>query len=235
MYALQTKAAYGTPLPPPMHAPDGFFSLPVSIAGWAIAIVAIGFALRQTRRGLQERSVPLMGVMAAFIFAAQMLNFPVAGGTSGHMVGGALAAILLGPWAGLLVITSVVAIQALIFQDGGLITMGVNIVNMGIVTVFVGYGTYYGLRVLLGAKRWAIIGSAFGAAWFSMLLSSIICALALGVSGTSPYIVALPAMAGTHALIGIGEGLISAAALVFIMATRRDLVESNAASAGGGL
>jgi cobalt/nickel transport system permease protein len=218
-----------------MHAPDGFFSLPVSIAGWVVTIVVIGFALRRTSRGLQERSVPLMGVMAAFIFAAQMLNFPVAGGTSGHMVGGALAAILLGPWAGLLVITSVVAIQALIFQDGGLIVMGVNIVNMGLVTVFVGYGTYHGLRALLGAKRWAIMGSAFGAAWLSMFLSSIICALQLGASGTSPYIVAVPAMAGTHALIGIGEGLISAAALTFIMATRRDLVETKAASTGGGL
>ena len=235
VYTSLTRVMYETQLPPPMHAPDGFFSLLVSIAGYAIAVVAIGFALRRTRRELQERSVPLMGVMAAFIFAAQMLNFPVAGGTSGHLVGGALAAILLGPWAGLLVITSVVSIQALIFQDGGLITLGLNIVNMGVISVFVGYLTYRGFRVLLRGRKWAIMGSTFAAAWLSIFVASIACALELGFSGTSPYAVALPAMAGTHAFIGIGEGLISAAALAFIMATRRDLVETRTASEGGKL
>lgn len=232
MFTKVLGAAYPVPIQP-MHAPDGFFSLPMAVAGWAIAAVAIAYSLRRTRREMQERSVPLMGVMAAFIFAAQMLNFPVAGGTSGHLIGGALAAILLGPWAGLLVITSVVAVQGLVFQDGGLLVMGLNIVNMGVVSVFVGYAAYHGLRTVLKSRRWALFASSFGAAWLATFTASIVCALELGASGTSPYVVALPAMAGTHALIGIGEGLITAAALAFIMATRRDLVRANVPSHEG--
>ena len=218
---------------PPMHAPDGFMSLPVAVVGYALAAMAVAYAIRRTGREVRERQVPLMGVMAAFIFAAQMLNFPVVGGTSGHLVGGALAAIILGPWPALLVMTSVLGIQALVFQDGGLITLGVNVLNMGVISVFVGYGTYRGLRALLGGQNWAVLGSAFIAAWLSMFLASVACALELGASGTSPYTVALPAMGGVHTLIGIGEGLISAAALAFIMATRRDLVEARTLSAGG--
>lgn len=232
MFTKVLGAEYPVPIQP-MHAPDGFFSLPMAVAGWAIAAVAIAYSLRRTRREMQERSVPLMGVMAAFIFAAQMLNFPVAGGTSGHLIGGALAAILLGPWAGLLVITSVVAVQGLVFQDGGLLVMGLNIVNMGVVSVFVGYAAYHGLRTVLKSRRWALFASSFGAAWLATFTASIVCALELGASGTSPYVVALPAMAGTHALIGIGEGLITAAALAFIMATRRDLVRANVPSHEG--
>lgn len=232
MFTQMPGVVYRMPIQP-MHAPDGFFSLPIAVAGWAIAAVAIGYALRRTRREMQERSVPLMGVMAAFIFAAQMLNFPVAGGTSGHLIGGALAAILLGPWAGLLVITSVVTIQGLVFQDGGLVVMGLNIVNMGVVSVFIGYVTYHGLRYVFGSRRRALFASSFVAAWLAAFMASIVCALELGASGTSPYVVALPAMAGTHALIGIGEGLITATALAFIMATRRDLVHANAPSSAG--
>ena len=118
--------------PTPLHIPDGFLSLGVSLACWLLAIIGVGIALRKSREVLGERQVPLMGVLAAFIFAAQMLNFTVAGGTSGHLIGGALAAVLLGPWAGILTMTTVVAIQALLFQDGGLLVMGANITNMAI-------------------------------------------------------------------------------------------------------
>jgi cobalt/nickel transport system permease protein len=217
---------------PPMHTPDGFLNLPVAVVCYALAGIAVAYAVRRTSREIRERQVPLMGVMAAFIFAAQMLNFPVAGGTSGHLLGGALAAILLGPWAAILVLTSVLGIQALVFQDGGLIALGANVLNMAVIGVLVGYGTYHGLRVLLRGQRWGVLSSAFVAAWLSVFLASIACALELGASGTSSYTVVLPAMGGVHALIGIGEGLISAAALAFILATRRDLIEAKNPSTG---
>jgi cobalt/nickel transport system permease protein len=216
-----------------MHAPDGFLSLPVSAASYVIAAAVVAYAIRRTTREMYERQVPLMGVMGAFIFAAQMLNFPVAGGTSGHLLGGALAAILLGPWAAVLVLTSVLAIQALVFQDGGLITLGANILNMGVIGVFVGYGTYRTARFLFGGRNWALLGGATLAGWLSVVVASLACAVELGLSGTSTYAVAFGAMGGIHALIGIGEGLITAAALAFVMAMRRDLVEPRAAPAGG--
>ncbi len=213
-------------LPKLMHIPDGFLNLMVAGTAWALSLVVLALAVIRTNRQLGERQVPLMGVMAAFIFAAQMLNFPVAGGTSGHLIGGALASILLGPWAGMLVMTSVVAIQALIFQDGGLIALGANILNMGVIACLVGYWVYVGMQKLLGDRPRVNLASAFVASWLSVLLSSIAAAVELAISGTSPLQIALPAMGGVHALIGIGEGVITVAALAFITATRRDLVES---------
>ncbi len=213
-------------LPKLMHIPDGFLNLMVAGTAWVLSLVVLALAVTRTNRQLGERQVPLMGVMAAFIFAAQMLNFPVAGGTSGHLIGGALASILLGPWAGMLVMTSVVAIQALIFQDGGLIALGANILNMGVIACLVGYWVYVGMQKLLGDRPRVNLASAFVASWLSVLLSSIAAAVELAISGTSPLQIALPAMGGVHALIGIGEGVITVAALAFITATRRDLVES---------
>jgi cobalt/nickel transport system permease protein len=128
--------------PIPLHIPDGFLSVFVSAICWVITIITLGVAISKTNQALGERQVPLMGVMAAFIFAAQMINFPVLGGTSGHLLGGALAAIVLGPWAAMLVMTAVVAVQALLFQDGGLVVMGANILNMGLLTAAIGYGLY---------------------------------------------------------------------------------------------
>ncbi|MBZ0310408.1 MAG: energy-coupling factor ABC transporter permease, partial [Anaerolineae bacterium] len=125
-----------------MHIPDGFLSVPVALAGWILAVVFIAAALRQSRESLEDRQVALMGIMAAFIFAAQMINFPVAGGTSGHLIGGTLVAILLGPWAAVLVMTCVVSVQALLFQDGGLLALGFNIFNMSILNPFIGYAIY---------------------------------------------------------------------------------------------
>jgi len=172
-----------------------------------------------------ERHVPLMGILAAFIFAAQMLNFPVAGGTSGHLIGAALAAILLGPWAAVLIMSCVLIAQSLIFQDGGLLALGANIFNMGIVASFSGYYLYRLFVLMLGKNRKSQLISSFIGAWGSVFLASIVCAIELAVSGTSPIQVALPAMAGIHALIGIGEGLITGAVLSLVLATRADLLQ----------
>ena len=208
----------------PLHAPDGFFSLPISAAGYALAAAAIGFAIYRANRSLNERIVPMMGVMAAFIFAAQMLNFPVAGGTSGHLIGGALAAIILGPWAAILVMTAVVGLQALLFQDGGLLVMGVNLLNMSIVSVLAGYGTYWVSQRLGGGGYTSLMAGGFAAAWVSVVASSATTAVALSLSGTSPLAVALPAILGFHILIGIGEGLITVFALSFIRQARPQLL-----------
>jgi len=169
--------------------------------------------------------VPMMGVLAAAIFAGQMLNFAVAGGTSGHLMGAAIATILLGPWAAILVMTSVVSIQALIFQDGGLLVLGANIFNMAIVGVAVSYFTYRTIRRLAGDVRWGIFVAGFLAAWLSVVVASLCVALQLAISGTSPANLAIPTMLGVHALIGIGEGLITVGALAFLYSTRPDLLQ----------
>lgn len=214
--------------PPQMHAPDGIFAVWLSIIGWAVTLAVIAIAVRQTRDQLGERQVPLMGVMAAAIFAGQMLNFTIPGGTSGHLLGGALAAILLGPWAGVLVMTAVVAVQALVFQDGGLLVMGLNIINMGIVTSLVGYFTHRRLSALFKGSTMYLV-AAFIAGWLSVVVTSVFASVQLALSGTSPLHLALPAMVAVHALIGIGEGLLTVFALRFIMSTRPDLISGESA------
>lgn len=208
-----------------MHIPDGFISVPVAGAGIVVAAGSVAYAVKATNRRLGEKQIPLMGVLAAFIFAAQMLNFPIAGGTSGHLIGAALAAILLGPWAGILIMTCVLFVQALIFQDGGLLALGVNIVNMGIVACFLGYYVYRGVALLFGRQRLGLMVGGGVAAWLTVVVASVACAFELAISGTVPLTVALPAMTGIHALIGIGEGLITAAVLALVLATRADLLE----------
>jgi len=207
-----------------MHVPDGFLSVPVSIVFWVVSALVVAYALYRVNRDLDERRVPLLAVLAAVIFAGQMLNFAVAGGTSGHLLGATLAAVLLGPWAAVVAMTAVVSIQALLFQDGGLLVLGANLFNMAIVGTFVGYGIYQLLSRLLKSGRAAVPVSGFIAAWVSIVVASLACALQLALSGTSPANLAVPAMAGIHALIGIGEGLITAGALAFVLAVRPDLV-----------
>jgi cobalt/nickel transport system permease protein len=207
-----------------MHIPDGFLSIVVSVVLWIFSAIAIGYSLRRVGRDLDERRVPLMGILAAAIFAGQMLNFAVAGGTSGHLMGAAIATILLGPWAAILVMTTVVGIQALIFQDGGLLALGGNIFNMGVIGVAVSYFVFHSLRSIMGKQRWGVLASGFIAAWFSIEIAALAVALQLAFSGTSPANLAIPAMAGIHAVIGIGEGLITLGTLAFLWAARPDLV-----------
>ncbi len=215
-------------LPIYMHIPDGFLSVPVATVMYVITAIIVGAAVRQTNRHLKESTAPLMGVLAAFIFAAQMMNFPVAGGTSGHMLGGALAAILVGPWAAVLIMTTVIGVQALIFQDGGLAALGANIFNMGILTAFTGYAVYRTVVGLLRGTRASMLIGSFAAAWISVMMAALLTSAQLAISETSPWSVVLPAMLGVHVLIGIGEGLITAGAVGLVLSARPDLLRSKA-------
>jgi len=217
--------------PTPLHIPDGFLSLVIALIFWGITIITVGIAISKTNKTLGEKQVPLMGIMAAFIFAAQMLNFPVAGGTSGHFLGGALAAMVLGPWAGILVMTAVIAVQGLLFQDGGLLVMGANIFNMGLLTAMIGFGLYRSVTGRSKGTRLAVAGTA---AWLSTVASALVAALQLWLSGTSSLQIVVPAMLGVHVLIGIGEAIVTVAALSFIEQTRPDLLNEKATSAKGG-
>lgn len=208
-----------------MHIPDGFLSLPVSLVTWVIAIGLIALALNKVQAEYKERAVPVMGVCAAFIFAAQMINFPIPGGTSGHLLGGTLAGVLLGPWAGSLVMAVVFIVQAVLFQDGGITVLGANITNMGLIGTFCGYYLYRTIRYALGRDTWRGVGIGTAvAAWTSVVVASIMCALQLTLSGTVPLGVALTAMAFWHVLIGIGEALITFLAVSFVWRTRPDLI-----------
>ena len=218
--------------PPQLHIPDGFLSVPVAAAGWIVAALCIGYALLKTRDQLGEKQIPLMGVLAAFIFAAQALNFPVAGGTSGHLLGATLAAIVAGPWAAVLIMTSVIGLQAILFQDGGLLSLGWNIVNMGILGAFTGYAVYQFARRAIGDSRTSlIVGGALGG-WLSVMLGAAATAVQLALSGAAALSIALPAMLGVHALIGVGEALITAGALLFVEATRPDLLGAGRIATG---
>lgn len=218
----------------PMHIPDGFLSTFISVVLWLFSIIAVGYAIRRVSTDMDERKLPLMGVVAAAIFAGQMLNFTVAGGTSGHLMGAALATILLGPWAATIVMTIVVSVQALLFQDGGLLALGANIFNMGVIGVTVSYATYQILMKLSGGKRWGVFIGGFLAAWLSIEIAALGVGLQLALSGTSPANLAIPAMGVIHAVIGIGEGLITVGALAFIYASRRDLIEDSVKAPVGG-
>src|SRR5512141_530070 len=216
--------------PPQLHIPDGFLSFVVSLFCWGITALVLAVAISRTNKSLGERQIPLMGIMAAFIFAAQMINFPVAGGTSGHLLGGALAAITLGPWAAMLVMTSVIAVQGLLFQDGGLTVMGANILNMGVLTCIVGYGLY---RAALGRSRTVKLIAAGLAAWLSVMTGALATSFELWLSATAKLNLVIPAMLGVHALIGLGEALITVAAVAFILRTRPDLLNEGSVPAQG--
>jgi cobalt/nickel transport system permease protein len=217
-----------------MHIPDGFLSAPVSLVLWVLSLIVIAYALRRANKDLGEKQVPVMGVLAAAIFAGQMLNFAVAGGTSGHLLGAAIATILLGPWAAVLVMTTVVGVQALIFQDGGLLAMGGNLFNMAVIGVFVAYFVYRTVQRVSGGQKWGVFVGGVLAAWSSIFIASLAAALQLALSGTSPANLSVPAMGGIHAIIGIGEALITLGALAFLYATRRDLLKIDGAQAKNG-
>jgi len=208
-----------------MHIPDGFLNTATVVTTGVVSAGGVANAVRIANKKLGEKHIPMMGILAAFIFAAQMLNFPVAGGTSGHVIGAALVAIMLGPWAAVIIMSVVLIAQSLIFQDGGLLALGANIFNMGVVAGFSAYYIYRIMGSLLGDSNRSRLVAGFVAAWASVLLASIACAIELAVSGTSPLSVVLPAMAGVHALIGIGEGLITVAVVSVVLSTRADLLK----------
>ncbi len=206
-----------------MHLPDGFLDVKTWAAMDVVSTGVVGYAVRKTSKELEDKQVPIMGVVAAFVFAAQLINFPVLGGTSGHLIGAVLAAVLIGPWAATLVMTAVFIVQALVFQDGGLLALGANVFNMGIVGTIAGYYIFLGIKKVIKTDAGALAG-VFFAAWISVFISSILTALELAVSGTTPLKVVLPTMAGVHAVIGLGEAVITTAIIAFILKVRRDLV-----------
>jgi len=205
-----------------MHIPDGFLSPPVFVSSWALSLVSLGYALKKTRGILKDKMIPLMGVMSAFVFAAQMLNFPVLGGTSGHLLGGVLSAVTLGPYAGAIVLSLVLIVQCLIFQDGGITALGANILNMAVIGTIASYYLYILLKMIFKKNR---LIAVFIASWLSVILASVFCAFELAISGTSLLRIALPAMICVHIFIGIGEAVITTLILNFILRVRPDLVE----------
>ena len=207
-----------------MHIPDGFLDPGVAGATAIASAGAVGYALRRADRELDDERVPLLGVTAAFIFAVQMLNFPVAGGTSGHLLGAGLAAILLGPWLACLVMAVVLTTQALVFADGGISALGANVLNMGVIgALMVGYLMVWA-RHLIPRTRAGFLAVVAGGAWLAVMAGAAATALELSLSGTVPLGTVLPAMLGVHAAIGVGEAVITVAAVGAVLATRPDLV-----------
>ena len=206
-----------------MHLPDGFLDTKTWVAMDVAATAVAAVAVRRASKNLEEKQVPMMGIMAAFIFAAQMLNFPVLGGTSGHLLGGVLAAILLGPWAAALVMIAVFIVQALFFQDGGLLALGANVFNMGLIGTIGGYCLYRFIRLLVRGDKGILAGAGI-AAWTTVVLGSVATAFELAVSGTTPLKVVLPAMTAVHVVIGLGEAVITVMIITFILRVRRDLI-----------
>jgi cobalt/nickel transport system permease protein len=209
-----------------MHIPDGFIDGPTSLLAGLIAIAGVAWCVRRTSDTLSDRDIPVVGLAAAFIFAAQMINFPVANGTSGHLLGGVLAAVLVGPWAGALAVTVVLVVQALLFADGGLSALGLNVINMALAGAFVGYGLFLVLRKVLGGRTWSVTPAAGIAAFLVPIIASILFTVEYAIGGNDAVSVGTvaAAMVGVHALIGIGEGVISALAIAAVMGMRPDLV-----------
>ncbi|MEV0227921.1 energy-coupling factor ABC transporter permease [Nonomuraea sp. NPDC050786] len=206
-----------------MHVPDGFFNAATSVSAGVVAAAGVAVCLRGARRELDDRTAPMAGLVAAFIFAVQMLNFPVAAGTSGHLLGGALAAILVGPYTGVLCMAVVLLVQGVFFADGGLTALGINITIMGIVTVLVGWGIF---RLVTRLTRGKVVVAAFVGALVSVPSSALVFSLLFWIGGTAPIEVGAvaAAMGGVHVLIGIGEALITAVTVGAVLAVRPDLV-----------
>ena len=207
-----------------MHIPDGFLDVKTAIATGVLAAAGLGVALLHARRGVSGKRVPLLGLTAAFVFAAQMLNFPVIGGTSGHLVGAVLTVALLGPSAAVIVLSVVLIVQCFMFADGGITALGANIFNMGIVGAVGGWIVYAPLvRLKKGIS--GRIFAAVVASWASTVLAAMVCAGELVASGIVPWSTAFPTMVGIHMLIGIGEGVITALVLSAIWSARPDLLD----------
>jgi cobalt/nickel transport system permease protein len=213
-----------------VHIPDGFINASTSLGAGAVAAGGLGVSLRRTAQTLQDKQAPLAGLVAAYIFAVQMINFPVAAGTSGHLLGGALAAVLVGPWAGAICVAVVLLVQGLLFADGGLTALGLNITNMAIVGVFGGWAVFRLLRRVLPATRTSVVVAAGIAAGISVVLAAaaFVAEYAVGGTGGASVGTVLAAMVGVHTLIGIGEGIITALTVGVVLGVRPDLVDGAA-------
>jgi len=206
-----------------MHIPDGLLSTPVWATTDLLAIAALVGITRRSQQTFNEKTIPLTGIMCAFIFAAQMINFPVMAGTSGHLLGGVLAAVFLGPWVGGLVLSLVLIVQCFLFQDGGLYALGANILNMAVVGVGVGY-IVFKIGTSLFSDKAGFFFSVSVASWVSVVAAAAVCSVELGLSGTYPLGWTLAAMLPIHALIGIGEALISTLIVSSVLGLRPDLL-----------
>jgi len=207
-----------------VHIPDGFLAAPVWLGGYAISAAVVGVTARRVGRHMDDLKVPLMGVTGAFVFAAQMINFPIPFGTSGHLVGTMLVAVLLGAQPALLVMTCILAVQCLLFQDGGVAALGANVLNMAVLPVAVGYPVYIGIRKLLARWRNGWLVGAAVAAWVATVLSAMAASAEMILSGVFPLKQSLAVMGGLHAVIGLGEAAITVAVLAYIARVRHDLV-----------
>jgi cobalt/nickel transport system permease protein len=209
-----------------MHVPDGFLDAPTSLGTAAVAAVGVGLALRGARRELDDRTAPLAGLVAAFVFAAQMLKFPIGGGTSGHLLGGALAAVLVGPWTATLVLSVVLLVQGLLFADGGLTALGTNITLLGLVGVWTGWLVFRAVQSLLPKRLPMVAPAAAVAALVSVPVTALVFAGLYAVGGQAPIRLdaLVTAMVGVHTLIGVGEAVISGLAVATVVAARPDLV-----------
>ncbi|MEV7804918.1 energy-coupling factor ABC transporter permease [Microbispora sp. NPDC088329] len=209
-----------------MHVPDGFFDVPVSVGAGVFAAAGVAVCLRGAKRELDDRTAPMAGLVAAFIFAAQMLNFPVAAGTSGHLLGGALAAILVGPYTAVLCVAVVLLVQGFFFADGGLTALGVNITLMAIVTAVVGWAVFRLIARGAPRGRATLVAASFVAALVSVPAAALVFTALFWLGGTAPIELGsvAAAMGGVHLLIGLGEGFITALTVSSVLAVRPDLV-----------
>lgn len=209
-----------------MHVPDGFLDAPTSLATGAVAVAAVGVALRGARRELDDRTAPMAGLVAAFVFAGQMINFPVAGGTSGHLLGGALAAVLVGPFTAVLCISVVLLVQALLMADGGITALGTNITLMALVGVVVGYVVFRGVLLVLPRRLPSVAPAAAVGALVSVPTAALVFSLLFEVGGAAdiPLDTLLAAMIGWHTVIGLGEAAITGLVVASVAAVRPDLV-----------
>ena len=209
-----------------MHIPDGFIDAPTSVAAGVIAAGGLAVALKKSSEDVLESRAAMAGLVAAFVFAGQMLNFPVAGGTSGHLMGGVLAAVLVGPWMGALSLTVVLAVQSLLFADGGVSAIGLNVINMAFVPAFIGFGLFLLARKILPANRTGVLTATVLAAVASIVLSAVafVIEYQVGGNGAVPLAEAATAMIGVHVVIGIGEAAFTAFAIGAVLSVRPDLV-----------
>jgi cobalt/nickel transport system permease protein len=207
-----------------MHIPDGFLSLPVAAVTYGVSAAVGAATIVQAKRRFADRFVPLAGISAAFIFAAQMVNFPIGGGTSGHFLGAMLACLLLGPSVGFWIMTLVLTMQAFVFADGGITALGANVLNMGIIGGIIPYALFMPIVKVLPKGKSSFLTSTFVFSWLAVVLAAFVCSMELGLSGTIPFAVVIPVMTGFHVLIGLGDAVVTTAVLSYMLNARPDLV-----------